>query len=65
MTIRWFTKPWGVRGGKPGSRSKKAIHRGDGKGGYTVELLQSKCDHVKVKPGSVSTVDVDLSEEMS
>ncbi|KAK3616573.1 hypothetical protein LTR56_025873 [Elasticomyces elasticus] len=50
---RWFTKPWGVRGGKPGSRSKKSIHRGDGKGGYTVELLQSKCDHVKVKPGDL------------
>ncbi|KAK1060148.1 hypothetical protein LTR74_012066 [Friedmanniomyces endolithicus] len=50
---RWFTKPWGVRGGKPGSRSKKAIHRSDGKGGVTVELLQSKCDHVKVKPGDL------------
>ncbi|KXT05739.1 hypothetical protein AC578_1085 [Pseudocercospora eumusae] len=46
---RWFTKPWGVRGGKPGSRSRKAIHRCDG----TIELLQSKCDHVKVKPGDV------------
>ncbi|KAK5114575.1 hypothetical protein LTR85_010152 [Meristemomyces frigidus] len=50
---RWFTRPWGVRGGKPGSRSKKSIHRGDGKGGYTSELLQSKCDHVKVKPGDL------------
>ena len=44
---RWLTKPWGVHGGKPGSRSKKAIHRVDG----SLELLQSKCDHVKVKPG--------------
>lgn len=52
---RWFTKPWGVRGGKPGSRSRKAIHRGDGKGGYVSELLPSKCDHVKVKPGYVSS----------
>ncbi|KAI7305009.1 hypothetical protein KC326_g8293 [Hortaea werneckii] len=50
---RWFTKPWGVRGGKPGSRSRKAIHRGDGKGGYASELLPSKCDHVKVKPGDL------------
>lgn len=46
---RWFTKPWGVRGGKPGSRSRKAIHRIDG----TTELLPSKCDHVKVKPGDL------------
>ncbi|EME45976.1 hypothetical protein DOTSEDRAFT_86653 [Dothistroma septosporum NZE10] len=46
---RWLTKPWGVRGGKPGSRSKKSIHRVDG----SVELLQSKCDHVKVKPGDL------------
>ncbi|RMY83742.1 hypothetical protein D0862_11615 [Hortaea werneckii] len=50
---RWFTKPWGVRGGKPGSRSRKAIHRGDGRGGYVSELLPSKCDHVKVKPGDL------------
>ncbi|KAK5117031.1 hypothetical protein LTR62_006752 [Meristemomyces frigidus] len=50
---RWFTMPWGVRGGQPGSRSKKALHRGDGKGGYTTELLQSKCDHVKVKVGDL------------
>lgn len=46
---RWFTKPWGVRGGKAGSRSRKAIHRVDGR----IELLQSKCDHVKVKVGDV------------
>ncbi|KAI5358259.1 Putative hydantoinase A/oxoprolinase, hydantoinase B/oxoprolinase, hydantoinase/oxoprolinase [Septoria linicola] len=46
---RWFTSPWGVRGGKPGSRSKKAIHRVNG----STELLPSKCDHVKVRPGDV------------
>ncbi|EMC92489.1 hypothetical protein BAUCODRAFT_38559 [Baudoinia panamericana UAMH 10762] len=50
---RWFTKPWGVRGGKPGSRSTKAIHGPDGKGGVTTQLLPSKCDHVKVKPGDL------------
>ncbi|KAF2773776.1 hypothetical protein EJ03DRAFT_304285 [Teratosphaeria nubilosa] len=50
---RWFTKPWGVRGGKPGSRSRKAIHRVDAQGGYSVELLPSKCDHVRVKPGDL------------
>lgn len=48
---RWFTTPWGVRGGKPGSRSKKAIHRLQPDGSVTKTLLPSKCDHVKVKPG--------------
>ncbi|SMY19128.1 unnamed protein product [Zymoseptoria tritici ST99CH_1A5] len=46
---RWFTKPWGVRGGKPGARSKKAIHRVNG----DIELLPSKCDHIKVVPGDL------------
>ena len=51
---RWFTMPWGVRGGKPGSRSKKAIHQLQPDGSYTKTLLPSKCDHVKVKPGYVT-----------
>jgi 5-oxoprolinase (ATP-hydrolysing) len=46
---RWFTKPWGVRGGKPGQRSRKSLHRSDG----SVELLPSKCDHVQVQAGDV------------
>ena len=46
---RWLTKPWGVRGGKPGSRSKKALHRVDG----SSQLLPSKCDHVKVQLGDL------------
>lgn len=50
---RWFTKPWGVQGGKPGSRSRKAIQRTDREGKATVELLPSKCDHVKVQPGDL------------
>lgn len=50
---RWFTMPWGVRGGKPGSRSRKAIHRLQPDGSYSKELLKSKCDHIKVKPGYV------------
>ena len=50
---RWFTHPWGVRGGKPGSRSRKAIHRMNDKGEDIVSLLPSKCDHIKVKPGDL------------
>lgn len=46
---RWFTKPWGVRGGKPGSRSTKSLLRVNGER----ILLQSKCDHVKVQPGDL------------
>ena len=41
---RWFTYPWGVNGGLPGGRSRKYIERVDG----TVEILQSKCDRIKV-----------------
>jgi 5-oxoprolinase (ATP-hydrolysing) len=48
---RWFTMPWGVRGGKPGSRSTKAIHRLQPDGSFEKTLLQSKCDHIKVKVG--------------
>ena len=48
---RWFTMPWGVRGGKPGSRSRKALRRLQPDGKMSVELLPSKCDHIKVKPG--------------
>lgn len=52
---RWFTSPWGVRGGKPGSRSRKALHRiNKNNGGYDPPiLLPSKCDHVKVQPGDI------------
>ncbi|KAF2163831.1 hypothetical protein M409DRAFT_68373 [Zasmidium cellare ATCC 36951] len=47
---RWLTKPWGVRGGKPGARSTKALIRvKDG----SRTLLPSKCDHVKVSPGDL------------
>ena len=48
---RWFTTPWGVKGGKPGSRSRKAIHRLQQDGKFEKTLLRSKCDHIKVKPG--------------
>ena len=46
---RWLTYPWGVNGGLPGGRSRKELIRTDG----TTEILQSKCDHVKVKEGDL------------
>ena len=46
---RWLTYPWGVNGGLPGGRSRKEIIRADG----TVEIHQSKCDHVKVNEGDL------------
>lgn len=51
---RWFTKPWGVSGGKPGSRSKKIIYyySKDPQNPLT-EVLKSKCDHIRVSPGDV------------
>lgn len=49
---RWFTKPWGVNGGKPGQRSRKIVHRAPKDGGETVkEALPSKADHISVSPG--------------
>ncbi|KAF2263015.1 hypothetical protein CC78DRAFT_519086 [Lojkania enalia] len=54
---RWFIKPWGVNGGKPGSRSKKILYKnnsyGTEKEKENIELLQSKQDHVHVLPGDV------------
>src|SRR5918999_591768 len=46
---RWLTYPWGILGGKPGSRSEKILIRVDG----TRERLPSKSDEVKVQPGDV------------
>jgi N-methylhydantoinase B len=42
---RWLTYPWGILGGKPGSRSEKILVRTDG----TRERLPSKCDEVQVE----------------
>lgn len=51
---RWFTKPWGIRGGKPGSRSKKVLYRySKSEENPPVENLPSKCDHVRVDPGDL------------
>ncbi|KAG5291467.1 5-oxoprolinase [Histoplasma ohiense] len=51
---RWFTKPWGVNGGKPGSRSRKVIYyySKDPQNPPT-KVLQSKCDHIRVAPGDL------------
>ncbi|KAF7917459.1 uncharacterized protein EAE98_010222 [Botrytis deweyae] len=46
---RWFTKPWGINGGKPGMRSWKKLYSVNGE----EKMLQSKCDHVKVVPGDL------------
>ena len=46
---RWLTYPWGVNGGFPGGRSRKELHRVDG----SVEIMPSKCDHVKVETGDL------------
>lgn len=49
-----FTKPWGVKGGKPGRRSRKVLYQ------YSVDaknppvrVLPSKCDHIRVAPGDL------------
>ncbi|KAI9043633.1 putative hydantoin utilization protein A [Aspergillus affinis] len=48
---RWFTKPWGIRGGKPGSRSRKILYRySQSWDDPQVQVLPSKCDHIRVDP---------------
>ncbi|KAL4754965.1 hypothetical protein BDW72DRAFT_212484 [Aspergillus terricola var. indicus] len=45
---RWFTKPWGIRGGKPGARSRKTLYRySKSQDAPPIEVLPSKCDHVR------------------
>ncbi|KAJ5473366.1 hypothetical protein N7475_002932 [Penicillium sp. IBT 31633x] len=51
---RWFTKPWGLKGGKPGQRSRKTLYRhSQSKINPPTETLPSKCDHVRVDPGDL------------
>ncbi|XPT04579.1 5-oxoprolinase (ATP-hydrolyzing) [Ascochyta lentis] len=54
---RWMVKPWGVNGGKPGSRSRKIIYRNNSYGTSAekdnMELVQSKMDYLHVHPGDV------------
>jgi N-methylhydantoinase B len=46
---RWLTYPWGILGGRPGSRSEKILVRTDG----SRERLPSKCDEIAVGPGDM------------
>jgi 5-oxoprolinase (ATP-hydrolysing) len=52
---RWMIKPWGVNGGKPGSRSRKVLYRNNSYGTPAekdnMEFCQSKQDHIHVYPG--------------
>lgn len=51
---RWFTKPWGANGGKPGARSRKVLHqKSEGGGKPVVKVLPSKTDYVHVEPGDI------------
>ncbi|KAF7316916.1 putative hydantoin utilization protein [Mycena chlorophos] len=47
---RCIIPPWGVLGGEPGGRSSKVlVHHGSGRR----EVLQSKCDHIRVEQGDM------------
>lgn len=46
---RWFTFPWGVKGGLPGGRGQKILERSDG----SVEYLLSKQDGISVASGDI------------
>ncbi|KAJ5519179.1 hypothetical protein N7453_001601 [Penicillium expansum] len=51
---RWFTKPWGLKGGKPGKRSRKILYRySKSEDSPPTEILPSKCDHIRVDPGDL------------
>ncbi|KAJ6102038.1 hypothetical protein N7486_004465 [Penicillium sp. IBT 16267x] len=51
---RWFTKPWGLKGGKPGQRSRKVLYRYSRSAeNPPMEILPSKCDHIRVDPGDL------------
>ncbi|KAI9926960.1 hypothetical protein ASPWEDRAFT_55280 [Aspergillus wentii DTO 134E9] len=52
---RWFTKPWGLNGGKPGQRSRKILYRDSIPAAKrpAPEILPSKCDHIRVQPGDL------------
>ncbi|OQD75118.1 hypothetical protein PENDEC_c008G01336 [Penicillium decumbens] len=51
---RWFTKPWGLKGGKPGQRSRKVLYRySKSAEAPPTEILPSKCDHICVEPGDL------------
>jgi N-methylhydantoinase B len=46
---RWFTKPWGVNGGLPGSRARKLLVKADG----TEQVVGNKREDMPVEAGDV------------
>ena len=46
---RWFTYPWGVNGGKPGTRARKVLEKPDG----TRTIVANKLDSLSVDAGDV------------
>ncbi len=44
---RWFTYPWGVNGGKPGTRARKILEKADG----TTSIVANKLDSLSVDEG--------------
>ena len=44
---RWFTYPWGVNGGKPGTRARKILEKPDG----TQTIVANKLDSLSVEAG--------------
>jgi N-methylhydantoinase B len=46
---RWFTKPWGVNGGLPGSRARKVLVKADG----TEQVVGNKREDIAVEAGDL------------
>jgi N-methylhydantoinase B len=46
---RWFTKPWGVNGGEPGSRARKILEKPDG----TQSIVGNKLEQLHVQAGDI------------
>jgi N-methylhydantoinase B len=46
---RWFTKPWGVNGGQPGSRARKVLVKADG----TEQVVGNKREDIAVEAGDL------------
>ena len=46
---RWFTYPWGVNGGAPGSRARKILEKADG----TQTIVANKLDSLEVEAGDI------------
>jgi N-methylhydantoinase B len=46
---RWFTFPWGVNGGKPGTRARKILEKPDG----SQTVVANKLDSLRVEEGDL------------